>query len=469
MRTRSAVVIAVASLVVATWGCTDDSIPSAPRSVVPAATVYTATVSPSVILGGLGGSTQNFAYGVNNAGVISGLSAGSVVLWSTGTAVAPTSTAAIPIGFAGRGLDVNAFGQIVGENGVHAALWTPNTGGGYTLTDIGALFPGAIFSTAWAVNAGGKVVGYVKVPENGIPVIKCFLWTPNAPNGTVGTVSVPASDFGAGFCTANDINAAGTIAGASNLPSGPSHAFVWDGSSASGLTDLTPLGDGESYGTSINEGGQVAGWRLTSPTLGGVINAAIWTPSGSSWTVSDLGTFGHERSMAMDINDAGFVVAFGHNVSPLVDDAFFWQNGSASPLLGVPGYQTIPTGALNDATNLGVLLVVGLSVNNTTGEGVALRWAVTLTPVVSSGCLAQLGALVAQMRTDGTLSGGAANSLLAKLDATSRQIDQGHTTPAHNLLSAFINEVNALVASGRLTAAQAQPLLDGAQCAISAL
>ena len=214
----------------------------------------------------------------------------------------------------------------------------------------------------------------------------------------------------------------------------------------------------------------MAGWRVASPTLGGVTNAAVWTPTGpSSWSVQDLGTFGHDESQAADINDAGFVVAFGRNNTTTVDDAFFWQNGVATPLPGITGYTTAPTGALNNLTNTGVVLIVGASTNTVTADRIALRWAVTLTPVTPQGCIADVVALVGQMQTDGTLRTGEAKSLLAKLDATTRQIDQGRTTPATNLLYAFINEVNALVASGRLTAAQAQPLIDGARCAIDAL
>ncbi|HWJ24236.1 MAG TPA: hypothetical protein VNS52_17900 [Gemmatimonadaceae bacterium] len=465
MHTRSAV--SVASLLLIASGCTDRSLPSAPRRAAgPSATVYTATVSGPVTLSGLVGSTQNIAFGINAAGIVSGTSGGHTVVWTTGTGVAPSSTAPITVDY-GLGYDINAAGQIAGEYASQAALWTPDGSGGYVRTDIGAQLPSPVFSDAWAVNDGGKVVGYFRTIENAVAVDKCFLWTPNVANGTVGTVSIPSSDFGGGFCVANDINSAGTIAGASNLPSGGSHAFVWDGGAS--LTDLTPGGD-PSYGTAINDGGQVAGWRVASPTLGGVTNAAVWTPTGpSSWSVQDLGTFGHDESQAADINDAGFVVAFGRNNTTTVDDAFFWQNGVATPLPGITGYTTAPTGALNNLTNTGVVLIVGASTNTVTADRIALRWAVTLTPVTPQGCIADLVALVGQMQTDGTLRTGEAKSLLAKLDATTRQIDQGRTTPATNLLYAFINEVNALVASGRLTAAQAQPLIDGARCAIDAL
>ncbi|HET7459400.1 MAG TPA: hypothetical protein VFJ74_17240 [Gemmatimonadaceae bacterium] len=467
MRTRFA--CAVTPLLAFAIGCTDDPLPSAPRDARPSATLYTATVGPAVALTSLGG-TQDVAYGINGAGDVSGWSAGATVLWSTGPAAVPTLGSPVDLGF-GRGLDINASGQVAGELGNHAALWTPPTGGGgaYTVTDIGALFPGAIFSTAYALNGGGKVVGSARVPQGAGYVDQCFLWTPTVANGTSGTVSVPANDFGGGFCSANDINDLGTVTGASNLPSGFSHAFVWSGSGTAGITDLTPT-DVASYGSAINTGGQVAGWRITSPTPPSVLNATVWTPtSASTWSVTDLGTYGHDQSQAMDINDAGYVIGFARNNTTTIDDAFFWQNGSFSSLASPSGEITSPTGAMSDATSAGIVLVVGGSLNPSSGVRHALRWAVTLTPVSPSSCIAPLMTLITQMQSDGTLRNGEARSLIAKLDAASRQIVQGNVTPARNLFEAFINEVNALVASGRLTAAQAQPLIDGAQCAIAAL
>jgi hypothetical protein len=67
------------------------------------------------------------------------------------------------------------------------------------------------------------------------------------------------------------------------------------------------------------------------------------------------------------------------------------------------------------------------------------------------------------------LNAGEARSLLAKVDAATRQASQGKTTPAKNVLYALIAEANALRTSGRLTSARAQQLIDAAQCAIAAM
>ena len=56
------------------------------------------------------------------------------------------------------------------------------------------------------------------------------------------------------------------------------------------------------------------------------------------------------------------------------------------------------------------------------------------------------------------MSGLPGNSLHAKLDAAAKQIQAGKPTPAANLLQAFLNEVEAIVGSGRMSAADAEPL-----------
>lgn len=58
----------------------------------------------------------------------------------------------------------------------------------------------------------------------------------------------------------------------------------------------------------------------------------------------------------------------------------------------------------------------------------------------------------------GTLNAGQANSLLAKISAAQNQLGMGNTGAAANQLRALLNEVDAVVASGRLTSADAQPL-----------
>jgi hypothetical protein len=70
--------------------------------------------------------------------------------------------------------------------------------------------------------------------------------------------------------------------------------------------------------------------------------------------------------------------------------------------------------------------------------------------------------------TGGPLDGGQVNSLTKKLDSAKAQLSMGKTTPAINKLQAFINEVDALLGSGTLTAAQATDLKSKANQLIAA-
>jgi DNA/RNA endonuclease G (NUC1)/PKD repeat protein len=72
-----------------------------------------------------------------------------------------------------------------------------------------------------------------------------------------------------------------------------------------------------------------------------------------------------------------------------------------------------------------------------------------------------IAGLVAQV--NGVVSGGTASSLNAKLASASASLDRGNTASATGQLSAFINEVRALVQSGRLAQAQGDALVAAAQ------
>ena len=60
--------------------------------------------------------------------------------------------------------------------------------------------------------------------------------------------------------------------------------------------------------------------------------------------------------------------------------------------------------------------------------------------------------------TDGTLKAGVANSLTVKLNAAINAVARGQNTAALAQLASLSNDIDALVASGRLTPAQANEL-----------
>lgn len=79
-----------------------------------------------------------------------------------------------------------------------------------------------------------------------------------------------------------------------------------------------------------------------------------------------------------------------------------------------------------------------------------------------------LGGLFAAAATTSTptaqaLTAGEFESLRAKLTSASSQLAAGTKTPAANTIGAFINELQAVVRSGRLATAEGQPIVDYAQ------
>jgi len=74
---------------------------------------------------------------------------------------------------------------------------------------------------------------------------------------------------------------------------------------------------------------------------------------------------------------------------------------------------------------------------------------------------------VEALRDAGILNDGQANSLIAKLEAALKKLEQGNTIPAVNILNAFINQVNDFVYEGVLPPEVGQALIDAANDLIS--
>ena len=70
---------------------------------------------------------------------------------------------------------------------------------------------------------------------------------------------------------------------------------------------------------------------------------------------------------------------------------------------------------------------------------------------------------ITQMIDDGKLNEGQATSLLAKLDAAIKKLEDGKDSAAFNMLQSFINQIEALTKSGVLTYEEGQPLIDSAK------
>jgi probable HAF family extracellular repeat protein len=209
----------------------------------------------------------------------------------------------------------------------------------YHLTDLGML-PGSSYTTPYAINNVGQVVGYSNV--DGFD--RAFLWqngvmAPLDGTGALGVQSQALSINDSGLIAgeigniptvwqggtaiplpqrpgdtygcAIAVNASGQVVGTSGEIFGVKVSARWDGN---GVTVLPGSGLSESRATGINSQGQACGWWLGGPTVPSC--AFIW----SNDTVTELPTLEGARSMqATELNDHGQVIG-----GALVGSSTFW-------------------------------------------------------------------------------------------------------------------------------------------------
>lgn len=238
-------------------------------------------------LGALGGYANSIAYGINDAGSVVGRSVGTAgfvgTLWRDGIVldlglginstanainnagmVAATRLSGSPgqmatwtdgvishrfqTSFLRPG--INDAGQVVGESGNQAVLWS-----GGTATPLGTM-PGAVSSYAFAINASGQVVG--DSVFCGACNDRATLWQDGH--------AIDLGTLGGSDSVAVDINATGLIVGSSKTTGGDYHATLWtDGA----IVDLNSHLDAVTAD---------AGWVLVEANA---INDAGWIVGGA--------------------------------------------------------------------------------------------------------------------------------------------------------------------------------------------
>ena len=277
-------------------------------------------------LGTLGG-TESFAYAINDAGQVVGLSrlAGDndthAFLYDHGNLIDLSVTYNLGSGPYGESVsDINNSGQIVGNSpGGHVMILS-----GGSVTEIG-VFDGmpSSFSAALGINNLAQVVGYYSSADS---LHHAFLYS----NGVVTTIG----PFGADATSvAYAINDSGMVAGsAADSFMVPAHAFLY---SNGVMTDISPFGNSESTARAINNSGQVVGEFLTAD------NSSFHAFLYSNGVFTDLGFEGSPLSVPFAINDSGQVVGtvyVNYNVCydpgtgkdypcPANPHAFFYDHG----------------------------------------------------------------------------------------------------------------------------------------------
>lgn len=273
----------------------------------------------TIDLGALPGNNRgnsSYAFAINNAGLIVGISENGAIDPATG---APSTSPVAWLnghtfdlgGFGGtQGTTwmVNNRGQIVGASSnttpdpyalclyfcgttqVRAFVWEHGV-----MKDIGTL--GGPDANAPVISQSGLVAGqsYTSFTPNvttGVPTLDPFLWD--------GRRMIDLGSLGGTMSYSNWVNNKGQVVGQSNLNGDQStHAFLWDHGK---MTDLGGLGGSFSTALWINENGDIAGDASLSD---GTTSAVAWFHG----QMLNLGTLpGDVYAWATSINSAKQVV-----------------------------------------------------------------------------------------------------------------------------------------------------------------
>jgi uncharacterized membrane protein len=360
-------------------GCAEDS--TAPGSADPPASF--ATVGGAVIKTALnvsGSRTDSRATDVSNQGVIVGWRTPSnapflfsAFVWTPATPRGTTGAATdlATLGSEATADGINATGHIVGmsrstSTGVRkAVLWSPSVGGGYGAPlDLGTA-PGKSGGSAWAItdfqNGSAQVAGstdYTLTEE-------ALVWTVTLTNGTVTSSSgqlLGGLQSGQGS-SARGINAVGRVVGYANVsaPSGfHNHAVLWTRSGTTwtilelrpnsvqsiawgintlgyivgqngthafvrapngAVTTLPTLGGTTASAFGINDAREISGYASTA---GGQRHAVLWLPSGSGYSIKDLGKPSGGIGFRLNEPSGGATEVVGSATSASAERAILW-------------------------------------------------------------------------------------------------------------------------------------------------
>jgi probable HAF family extracellular repeat protein len=247
------------------------------------------------------GSSFSFAYGINTAGQIVGISGTDAFLYSGGTLTDLTTVDHVSFsGSTAQATAINDSGWIVGE--------ARNSGGtndafvyaGGTLTNLSTLTNGAA-GQAFAINATGQIAGQMAFSSGTFG----FVYTGG--NGTHDTGGTIAKLNALGTSSAAlDINASGEVAGY-YTSGGMTHAFLYNGTSMSDITTGTPYASIASEAFGLNDSGAIVGQLISGTTDSGFLYSGGTLTNLSSvisgWTIT--GAYG--------INDNGQIAVVATN------------------------------------------------------------------------------------------------------------------------------------------------------------
>lgn len=219
---------------------------------------------------------------------------------------------------------LNNAGQVTGRSTLaneveHAFLWSANTG----LRDLGVL-AGARESNGAAINNLGVVIG----TSDAVPAMapRAFRWGAAAGIENLGALLDHFPDSSG----ATALNDAGLIAGNSDVSDNDRHAFAW--TRQQGMVDIDTLNSPYSLPVAVGANGEVAGYFL-GRNNGSLYHAFLWTRAGG---MRDLGTAGGTESFVLAMSPQAQVVGV-INLANGGQHAMSWTRAGGMVDLGTLG------------------------------------------------------------------------------------------------------------------------------------
>lgn len=387
---------------------------------------------------------------------------------------------------------INALGEIAGvsttaSGAVHLALWSPNG----QIRDLGDL--GGTDIRVSGINAKGEIVGTRRLPSG---KYYGFLWSDATGVVELGDLGGSNAAFSIFISSPSAINDLSQVVGYSYNTAGQYRPFVWtqeegmrelaipglssalDINNAGQLTgqasngqlsrfyltgsreDLGSFGT-YTYGSGITELGHVAA-RGGFPEQG-IFQTLIWTPAGGLVNLPMVQ--GESNCSPADINNLDQVLGSCYGQGTL-RTPFYWSAESGLQMLPTLGGTQTGVSALNDVGQ-----AVGYSVTSS-GATRAVLW--TLPSASPANLIAGLTNLIGAAVDSGLLSAADAAPLLQKLQNAQEMIPapviaearlaqrsegRGTSSGAQGLVTAFINQTDAYVRTGRMPAGPARELV----------
>jgi DNA/RNA endonuclease G (NUC1)/PKD repeat protein len=326
-------------------------------------------------------------------------------------------------------------------------------GSSVNMSGAGSVDPnGSIVSYAWNFGDGttgtGTTVSHTYALAGSYTI--SMIVTDN--DGLADTVSTTASVSAVpphaavdGPYTGNEGSSVSMSGAASNDPNGTVVSYAWDfgdGSTGSGANVSHTYANNGSYTVSLtvtdNDGRTDA--TTTTSTISNVAPSVLSFSGATLLPGETYSTNGSFTDPGADTWTATVNYGDGSGVQTL---ALSGKNFSLSHTYANAGTYTV-TVTVSDGEDSG---------SNTQ----------TVTVLTASEGVDALKTLVNQLITSEALSSGNGNSLLVTLDAALNQIASSNTATALNQLNAFLNKVDSMVRTGKLTAAQGAALTEMAQ------